>query len=133
MRLPQRIVDPENPTMHAILAKFLLECVAMEVLPVSFVYQDYKDLEGFEAWCKLERAMGYHAKGCVSPDQVKIANRLFLPDDEELERARRIVTLFESDPDNSGFADPELGFVDEPIYNNAKNLSEMFGRGTVRS
>jgi citrate lyase subunit beta/citryl-CoA lyase len=126
MRLPQRIVHLHNPTMHAILAEFLLKCSVMGALPVSFVYQEYRDLEGFENWCLLEKRMGYHAKGCVSPAQVEIANRVFTPDEEELAWARRVVELFESDPDNSGFADPELGFVDEPIYKNAKNLLERF-------
>lgn len=130
MRLPQRLVHLHNPTMHAVLARFLLTASTDGVLPVSFVYQEYRDTEGFENWCLLERKMGYHAKGCVSPTQVEIANRVFAPDEEELERARKIVELFESDPDESGFADEELGFVDEPIYKDAKNLLEIFGRRT---
>jgi len=126
MKLPQRLVDRQNPTMHAVLAEFLLGCSVAGVLPVSFVYQAYRDLEGFEAWCLLEKRMGYHAKGCVSPAQAAIANRIFSPDAEEIERAKRIVELFESDPECSGFADEELGFVDEPIYKNAKNLLERY-------
>ena len=125
MKLPQRIVHLHNPTMHAIMTRFLLECSVSGVLPVSFVFQEYRDTETFENWCLLERKMGYHAKGCVSPAQVEIANRVFLPSEEELEWARRVVELFESDPDRSGFADEELGFVDEPIYKNAKNLLRL--------
>jgi len=122
MKLPQRIVHLHNPTMHAVLTRFLLTCSTTGVLPVSFVFQDYQDNEAFENWCLLERKMGYHAKGCISPAQVEIANRVFMPSEEELEWARRVVELFESDPHCSGFADEELGFVDEPIYKNAKNL-----------
>ncbi|WP_300361450.1 CoA ester lyase [Hydrogenimonas sp.] len=125
MKLPQRIVHLHNPTMHAIMTRFLLECSVSGVLPISFVFQEYRDTEAFENWCLLERKMGYHAKGCVSPAQVEIANRIFLPSEEELEWARRVVELFESDPECSGFADEELGFVDEPIYKNAKNLLRM--------
>ncbi len=126
MGLSQRIVQLHNPTMHYILSRFLLKSSTQGVLPISFVYQDYKDIEGFENWSLLERKMGYHAKGCISPAQVEIANRIFSPDEEELERARRIVELFESDPNNSGFADEELGFVDEPIYKSAKQMLEKF-------
>ena len=128
MGLPQRLVTPGNPTTTAILTRFLLACVGSGLLPVSFVYQDYKKLDLFEAWCRIEREMGYHAKGCVSPDQVKIANRIFSPESEAIERAEKIVALFESDPDNSGFADEELGFVDEPIYKDARNLLKLVGR-----
>ncbi len=126
MRLPQSIVQLHNPTMHYILARFLMKSSAQGVLPVSFVYQEYTDTEGFENWCLLEKRMGYHAKGCVSPAQVEIANHVFTPDEEELEWARRVVELFESDPECSGFADEELGFVDEPIYKSAKQLLERF-------
>jgi citrate lyase subunit beta/citryl-CoA lyase len=128
MRLPQRIVHLHNPTMHAIMTRFLLECSVVGVLPVSFVFQEYRDTEAFENWCLLEKKMGYHAKGCVSPAQVEIANRIFLPSEEELEWARRVVELFESDPNCSGFADEALGFVDEPIYKNASNLLEWAAR-----
>ncbi len=126
MGLPQRIVQLHNPTMHYILARFLAKASTLGVLPVSFVYQDYTDTEGFENWCLLEKRMGYHAKGCISPAQVEIANHIFSPDEEELEWARRVVELFESDPGCSGFADEELGFVDEPIYKSAKGMLEKF-------
>ncbi|BBG65994.1 citrate lyase beta chain [Hydrogenimonas sp.] len=127
MGLPQRIVQLHNPTMHYILARFLAKTSSLGVLPVSFVYQEYADTEGFENWCLLERRMGYHAKGCISPAQVEIANTIFTPDGEELEWARRVVELFESGPEKSGFADEELGFVDEPIYKSAKSMLEKFG------
>ncbi|WP_353662756.1 CoA ester lyase [Hydrogenimonas sp. SS33] len=127
LRLPQRIVHLHNPTMHAVMTRFLLACQSEGVLPVSFVYQEYRDLEMFENWCLLEKKMGYHAKGCISPAQVEVANRIFSPEPEELEWARRVVELFESDPHRSGFVDEALGFVDEPIYKNAKNLLEIFG------
>ncbi len=127
MGLPQRIVQLHNPTMHYILARFLMKTSAQGALPISFVYQEYADTEGFENWCLLERRMGYHAKGCISPTQVEIANRIFTPSSEEIEWARRVVELFESDPRSSGFADGELGFVDEPVYKSAKGLLERFG------
>ncbi|WP_457598624.1 HpcH/HpaI aldolase/citrate lyase family protein [Hydrogenimonas sp.] len=130
MGLSQSIVQLHNPTMHYILARFLMKSSVQGVLPVSFVYQEYTDTEGFENWCLLERRMGFHAKGCVSPAQVEIANHVFAPSQEELEWARRVVELFESDPECSGFADEELGFVDEPIYKNAKGLLERFEMGS---
>ncbi len=128
MGIPQRILQLHNPTVHYILSRFLLKSAAQGALPVSFVFQEYTDNEAFENWCLLERKMGFHAKGCISPAQVEIANRLFSPEEEELEWARRVVELFESDPNRSGFADEELGFVDEPVYKGAKKLLESFGK-----
>ncbi|WP_456322556.1 HpcH/HpaI aldolase/citrate lyase family protein [Hydrogenimonas sp.] len=128
MNLPISVMQLHNPTMLAILSRFLLESSVLGVLPVSFVYQEYNDVDGFENWCLLEKKMGYHAKGCISPLQAEIANRVFMPDEEERLWAQRVVELFESRDDSSGFADEELGFVDEPIYKNAKNILALFKR-----
>ncbi len=125
MKLPISVMQLHNPTMQAILSRFLLKCSVLGVLPVSFVYQNYQDVDGFENWCLLEKRMGYHAKGCVSPLQTEIANRVFTPDEDERRWAERVVELFESRSDSSAFTDEELGFVDEPIYKNAKNLLQI--------
>ena len=125
LKLPPRIVKEGNPTTDAILSRFLLEASAAGVLPLSFVYQDYKDLEGFASWCRYEREMGFHAKGCISPAQVAIAHRIFTPSEVELEWAEKVIALFESNEKESGFVDEELGFVDEPIYKQAKALLKM--------
>ena len=126
MALPQRVLTPGNPTHDYLLARFLTESAGVGVLPVSYVYQRHEDMAGFRARCEAERAMGYHAKGCISPKQVSVANTLFAPDAEELARARAVVALFESNPDRSDFVHPCYGFVDEPVYKGALRLLEAF-------
>jgi len=126
MGLPQSLIDKDNPTMHYMLSHFLISSKAMHVKPVSFVYQEFKDLDGFREWLELEREMGYMAKGCISPDQVKLVNELFVDKDEEIKRAKVIVKLFEMHRDEgiTGFVDEEYGFIDEPIYKGALKLLE---------
>jgi citrate lyase subunit beta/citryl-CoA lyase len=124
--LPQRLVTqgPGNPTAEAILSRFLLDAKIAGLLPVSFMYQDYKDLEGFRRWCEREREMGFEAKACMGPAQVAIANDIFGPDKEALRRAREIKEAFEaaSARGNHGFMHERYGFIDEPIYRDAMNL-----------
>lgn len=128
LHLPQTLVVRDNPLMHHLLAEFLIQAQTLQVLPVSFVYQRYKDLAEFEAWCALEKMMGYHCKGCISPAQVEIANRVFSPDAAMIARAEKIVALFEANRDfSTGIVDEILGFVDEPIYKDAKNIMVQFG------
>jgi len=126
MGLPQSLIALENPTMHYILSHFLITSRAMGVKPVSFVFQEYKDLDTFQKWLELEKQMGYDAKGCISPKQATLVNNSFINMEEEIKRAKIIVKLFEMHREEgiTGFTDEEYGFIDEPIYKGALKLLE---------
>jgi len=124
MGLSHSLIDLENPTMKYILSHFLVTSLAIGVKPVSFIYQEYKNLEKFKQWVVLEKSMGFNAKGCISPAQVSIVNKLMVDEEKELRRAKVIIKLFEMHRDEgiTGFVDEEYGFIDEPIYKGALNL-----------
>ena len=124
MGLPQSLIELDNPSMLYILSHFLITTRAMRVKPVSFVFQEYKDLDTFKKWLELERKMGYDAKGCISPTQVELVNELFVDREKERQRAQTIVKLFEMHRDEgiTGFVDEEYGFIDEPVYKGALNI-----------
>lgn len=126
MKLSHSLINLENPTMNYMLSHFLITCKAMRVKPVSFIYQEFKDEETFTKWLKLERSMGYDAKGCLSPNQVKLVNKIFVDKEAEIQRAKVIIKLFEMHRDEgiTGFVDEEYGFIDEPIYKGALALLE---------
>jgi len=124
MGLAHSLIDLENPTMKYILSHFLVTSLAIGIKPVSFIYQEYKNLEKFRQWVELEKSMGFNAKGCISPSQVSIVNKLMVDEEKELRRAKIIVKLFEMHRDEgiTGFVDEEYGFIDEPIYKGALSL-----------
>lgn len=126
MKLSHNLIERDNPTILYMLSHFLLTCKSMSVKPVSFVYQDFKNLDEFSLWLGLEKKMGYDAKGCISPEQVKLVNKKFVTKEELLERAKQIITLFETQQEKgiTGFVDEEYGFIDEPIYKGALALLE---------
>ncbi|MGE4295939.1 MAG: CoA ester lyase [Campylobacterales bacterium] len=121
LRLPQNLLAIDNPTIHYLLAKFLIDSKAAGFHPFSFVYQNHRDLEGFRRWCALEKSMGLEAKSCISPDQAAIAAEIFGNDAQIIEEARYVKERFEAMAAQgvTGFADDRLGFIDEPIYKNA--------------
>ena len=96
----------------------------MGVKPVSFVFQEFKDLDMFSQWIELEKSMGYDAKGCISPKQVELVNEMFVDEEEQIKRAHVIVKLFKMHQEQgiTGFVDDEYGFIDEPIYKGALAL-----------
>ena len=124
MKLPQSLINIDNPTMLYILSHFLITSKSMNVKAVSFVFQEFKDVETFSKWIELEKSMGYDAKGCISPSQVKLVNAMFVDKEEEIKRAQVIVKLFEMHRDEgvTGFVDKDYGFIDEPIYKGALTL-----------
>ena len=119
--LPQSLVERDNPTIHYILSKFLVDAKSIGVNPISFMFQEYKDTEGFRAWCELEKKMGFTTKACMGPLQVAIANEVFGTDKEALKRALHIKEAFEASAKKgeNGFMDEKYGFIDEPIYRDA--------------
>ena len=119
--LPQSLVECDNPTIQYILAKFLVDAQTAGVNPISFMFQDYKDIEGFRAWCELEKKMGFTTKACMGPLQVKIANEVFSIDNKAIVRAKIIKEAFEKSAQKgeNGFMHEQYGFIDEPIYRDA--------------
>ena len=128
LSLPQSMLTLNNPTIDYILAKFLIDVRSAGAEAVSFVYQNYKDVDGFIKWCEHEKAMGYEAKACISPDQARIVNRIFKQFD--FEKARYIKKRFEemAAKGMTGFRDEKYGFIDEPIYKDALHILQRFNR-----
>ena len=111
LNISHSVINSENPFIHQILANFSLYSNYNNITPIGFVYQHYRDLEGFSKWCMLQKNMGIKGVGCITPAQVEIANKIF---DEDIKFAKKIVKRFESE---GPFTIDGL-FVDEPIYKN---------------
>jgi len=58
------------------------------------VYNDVRDLAGFEAECVQGAELGFDGKTLVHPSQVEVANRVWAPDEAEVEQARAVVAAF---------------------------------------
>jgi citrate lyase subunit beta / citryl-CoA lyase len=59
------------------------------------VYNDVKDLDGFEAECRQGREFGFDGKTLIHPGQLEPCNRVFAPSEADVERSRRIIEAFE--------------------------------------
>ncbi|MCW2714889.1 MAG: putative acyl-CoA lyase [Frankiales bacterium] len=77
------------------LATALLAAREAGVVVLDGVYNDVKDLEGFEAECRQGAQMGFDGKTLIHPTQVEVANRVWAPDEAEVEHAQRVIEAFE--------------------------------------
>ncbi|ARF59582.1 CoA ester lyase [Streptomyces gilvosporeus] len=59
------------------------------------VYNDVKDLAGFEAECVQARQFGFDGKTLIHPGQVAPCNEVFAPSDAQIAHARKVIDAFE--------------------------------------
>lgn len=62
--------------------------------PIGGVWQDLTDVEGCRDFAVAQRALGYRGLMCIHPSHVAIANEVFTPAPEVIERYRRMVAAY---------------------------------------
>ncbi len=89
-----------RPTSHgreSFVARSLvvLAARAAGLQPIDTVYADVKNEEGLRASIAEARELGFVGKGCIHPAQVPVVNGGFLPDEEAVAQARKVVLAME--------------------------------------
>ncbi len=77
-------------------AAFAIACHAANVLAIDSVYTDVRDTDGLIKESRAVAQLGFQGKAVIHPDQVGPVNQAFLPSDEEIAQARRVVQAFEA-------------------------------------
>ena len=87
------------------------------------VVTDFRDDDRFITECAQARAIGYSGKLCIHPGQVALANAAFIPSADEVDRARRLLEVYER-ATSEGLAaiDFEGQMVDEPLAVQARRI-----------
>ena len=78
------------------LSLCLLAARATGTVILDGVYNDVKDLEGFEAECTQGRQLGFDGKTLIHPGQVEVCNTTFAPSAEAVEDARGVLAAWEA-------------------------------------
>ncbi len=65
------------------------------------VYNNFKDLDGFETECRHGRMLGMDGKTLIHPTQIAGANSVFAPSSDEVAWARRVLAAFD-EPEHQG-------------------------------
>lgn len=100
-----------------------IACRAANVLAIDSVYTDVRDTDGLVRETRAIAQLGFQGKAVIHPDQVDPVNQVFVPSDEEVAQARRVVQAFAAAVEQ-GQASVSLdgSMVDAPVAERAKKL-----------
>jgi citrate lyase subunit beta/citryl-CoA lyase len=91
--------------------------------PIDSPWFHFKETAAFERALERSRRGGFQGRLCVHPDQIAAVNRAYLPSEEELVRAERIVAAFR-DAEARGQAAIQVDgqMIDYPVVYRAQAL-----------
>jgi citrate lyase subunit beta/citryl-CoA lyase len=122
-------VEPSADGIELLYAvsRVVTVCKAVGIQSVGLLgsIAGFRDLAAFEAAATRGRSLGCEGAGCIHPEQVVILNRVFSPDPERVQYARRAVDAFEEGL-RRGTASVNLDgkMVDIPVYRRAQIILE---------
>jgi citrate lyase subunit beta/citryl-CoA lyase len=98
--------------------------------PIDTVFVDINNDEGLMKETERAKQLGFLAKLCIHPRQLKIVNGLFTPSDEEIVWAEEVRMAFEK-AESKGLAAINLHgkMIDYPVYKQAIQILKRFGKG----
>jgi len=118
-------LNPDYPgdQWHHALSRMLVACRAYGLRAIDGPFGDFNDPDGYRLGARRAAAMGYEGKWAIHPSQVELANEVFSPPTEEIDRARRIlVALEEAATQGRGAAQLDGRMIDAASARMAENV-----------
>jgi citrate lyase subunit beta/citryl-CoA lyase len=127
-----------DPTDEAALVPLRLQVVVASAAagiepPLGPVSTDFADLDALAAETRRLARQGFRARPAIHPAQVPVYNAVFTPSPVEVERARRLVDLYEEAhaAGKGAVVDDDGRMVDEAVVRVARRLLDTAGRGAA--
>jgi malyl-CoA/(S)-citramalyl-CoA lyase len=80
---------------HFGISHMVAACRAEGLRPIDGPFGDFSDADGYRAAARRAAALGCEGKWAIHPSQVELANEVFTPATDEVERAERILQAME--------------------------------------
>jgi len=107
-------------------SRIVLAARAAGLEAIDQVCVQIRDDEAFRRDAAMGRQLGYGGKMCVVPRQAVIANEVFSPSPQEIERSRRLMQAYQTaQAEGRGVFDFEGGMVDEPLLRRAQAIVQL--------
>ena len=118
-------LNPDYPgdQWHEGLSRMLVACRAYGIRPIDGPFGDFNDPNGFLDGARRAAALGYEGKWAIHPSQIGLANEVFSPPAEEVDRAHRILAaLADAAAEGRGAAQLDGRMIDAASARMAENV-----------
>ncbi len=114
---------PQRLPVLTSLSLCLLAARAEGLSILDGVYLDLKDETGLAESCRQGAQMGFDGKTLIHPNQIAATNRLFAPDEDEVDLSRRIIAAHaEAEAEGKGVVVVDGKLIEALHVENAKRL-----------
>jgi malyl-CoA/(S)-citramalyl-CoA lyase len=108
---------------HFALSRMVVACRAYGLRPIDGPFGDFSDPEGYTAAARRAAQLGCEGKWAIHPSQIALANDVFTPGPDEVDRARRILDAMEqAAAEGKGAVSLDGKLIDAASIKMAENL-----------
>jgi len=107
-------------------SRLIVAAKAAGIQPIDSVFSDIDDLEGLKRSIIESRSLGFEGMGCIHPRQIPVINQGFAPNEDEIEKAVKIVQAFD-EAKSRGLGVVALGskMIDTPVVTRAQKTIDL--------
>ena len=118
---------------HFGISRMVAACRARGLRPIDGPFGDLADADGYRSAARRAAALGCEGKWAIHPSQIELANEVFTPATDEVERAERILQAMEEGAkEGKGAVSLDGRLIDAASIRMAENLMRKVGQMRVR-
>ncbi|MBI3647905.1 MAG: CoA ester lyase [Actinobacteria bacterium] len=118
---------------HFGISRIVAACRAEGLRPIDGPFGDLEDADGYRAAARRAAALGCEGKWAIHPSQVALANEVFTPSANEVDRAERILAAMEeAAKEGKGAVSLDGRLIDAASIRMAENLVRKVGQMRAR-
>lgn len=114
---------------HYAIARLVIAARANGLRALDGPFGDIKDVEGYKAQARRSAALGCEGKWAIHPTQIDLANELYAPSAEEVEKANRILAaMAQAQKEGRGAVTLDGRLIDIASIRQAENMVRKAAR-----
>ncbi len=99
---------------------------AAGIQPIDSVFSDVTDMEALREVVLESKSLGFEGMGCIHPRQIPVIHESCAPNEQEIERAKKIITAFdEATEKGEGVVALGSKMIDPPVVKQAQKTVDL--------